>query len=92
MTPREIATQYEAKIFETPEAAQAAGFALTETMRPRNIWNKASATHALLLPLLERKRRGEIAEVGVVLDNWSVTGCYRAGEQDNAGNGSRETG
>ncbi len=80
MTPREIATQYEAKIFETPEEAEGAGFALTETMRPRNIWNKASATHALLLPLLERKRRGEIAEVGIVLDNWSVTGAYKKDE------------
>ncbi len=32
MTPKEIAAQYEAKVFDTPEAAKVAGFVLTETM------------------------------------------------------------
>ena len=35
MTPKELAQQYEAKVFETPDAAEAAGFVLTETMTPR---------------------------------------------------------
>jgi len=32
MTPKEIAAQYEAKVFDAPEAAKVAGFVLTETM------------------------------------------------------------
>jgi hypothetical protein len=76
MTPKEIAAHYEAKIFETREAAEAAGYALTQTMQPRNVWNKASATQAIIHDLLARKRRGEASEIGIVLDAWSVTGCY----------------
>ena len=77
MTPKEIATQYEAKIFDTPEAAREAGFELTETMKPRNVWNKASATYAIVSELAARKRRGEASEIGVVLDSWSVTGAFK---------------
>ena len=51
MTPKEIAAQYEAKVFDAPEAAKVAGFVLTETMEPRNVWNKASAALALFQTL-----------------------------------------
>jgi hypothetical protein len=76
MTPKEIATQYQAKVFETPEAAKVAGFVLTETLSPRNVWNKASAASAIILKLVEKKQKGEAAEIGLVLEPWSVTGCY----------------
>ncbi len=77
MSPKEIAQHYEAKIFDTEEAARAAGFVLTEKMSPRNTWNKASATHAIIARLLEKKRKGEASEIGIVLDSSSVTGCYK---------------
>ena len=55
MTPKEIATHYNAKVFDTPEAAKVAGFVLTETAAPRNVWNKASAASAIVLKLLEQR-------------------------------------
>lgn len=77
MSPKELAAHYEAKIFDTPEAATGAGFALTETLRPRNVWNKASAAQSLLLKLREKKENGEVTEIGLVIEPWSVTGCYK---------------
>ena len=77
MTPKEIAAHYEAKVFDTPEAAKVAGFVLTETMTPRNVWNKASAAQALVLQLVEKRTKGEVEEIGLVIEPWSVTGCYK---------------
>lgn len=77
MSPKELATKYEAKVFETPQAATDAGFELTETMSPRNTWNKASAAQAILFKLLALKKSGEASEIGLVLEPWSVTGCYK---------------
>ena len=77
MSPKELAAKYEAKVFETPEAATSAGFVLTDSMSPRNVWNKASAAQAILFKLLALKRSGEATEVGLVLEPWSVTGCYK---------------
>ena len=74
MTPKEIAAQYEAKVFDTPDAARVAGFVLTETMTPRNVWNKASAASAIVLKLVEKRARGEAQEIGLVIEPWSVTG------------------
>ncbi|MDQ1707367.1 MAG: hypothetical protein QOJ88_578 [Pyrinomonadaceae bacterium] len=76
MTPKEIATQYEAKVFDAPEAAKVAGFVLTETMEPRNVWNKASAAQAIVTKLARLKAEGKAAEIGLVIEPWSVTGCY----------------
>ena len=76
MTPKEIATHYSAKVFDSPEAAQVAGFVLTETAAPRNVWNKASAAQSLMLKLRDKKEAGEIQEIGLVLEPWKVTGCY----------------
>ena len=76
MSPKEIAAHYEAKVFETPEAATSAGFALTETHAPRNVWNKASAAQSLMLRLREKKEKGEVKEIGLVIGPWKVTGCY----------------
>ena len=82
MSPKEIAAHYEAKVFDSPEAATSAGFALTETHTPRNVWNKASAAQSLLLKLRERKEQGEVKEIGLVIEPWSVTGCYLTNESE----------
>lgn len=82
MSPKELAAHFEAKVFETREAAQAAGYVLSETMTPRNVWNKASAAQAILYKLLARKRSGEAQEIGLVIEPWSVTGCYKGKEDD----------
>ncbi|MDQ2855773.1 MAG: hypothetical protein M3R68_05555 [Acidobacteriota bacterium] len=80
MTPKEIAAQFEAKVFDSPDAAKVAGFVLTETMAPRNVWNKASAASAIVLKLVEKKARGEAQEIGLIVEPWSVTGCYKPEE------------
>ena len=77
MTPKEIATHYEAKVFDSPEAAQVAGFVLAETAAPRNVWNKASAASAIVLRLLDKKEAGEVEEIGLVIEPFRVTGCYK---------------
>jgi hypothetical protein len=77
MSPKELAAKYEAKVFETPDAATTAGFVLTDSMSPRNVWNKASAAQAILFKLLALKKSGEAEEVGLVLEPWRVTGCYK---------------
>jgi hypothetical protein len=77
MTPKEIATHYNAKVFDTPEAAKVAGFVLTETAAPRNVWNKASAASAIVLKLLEQRERGEVEDIGMVIEPFRVTGCYK---------------
>ena len=76
MTPKEIAVHYEAKVFDSPAAAESAGYALTETLAPRNVWNKASAAQSIALKLRAKKERGEVKEIGLVIEPWSVTGCY----------------
>ncbi len=76
MTPKEIAAQYEAKVIDAPEAAKVAGFILTETLTPRNVWNKASAAQAIVTKLLAKRDSGEASEIGLVIESWSVTGCY----------------
>ncbi|HET9479998.1 MAG TPA: hypothetical protein VFT44_21240 [Pyrinomonadaceae bacterium] len=77
MTPKEIATHYDAKVFDTPEAAKVAGFVLTETAAPRNVWNKASAASAIVLKLLEKRESGEVDDIGLVIEPFRVTGCYK---------------
>ena len=77
MTPKEIATHYEAKVFDTAAAAQAAGFVLTDTAAPRNVWNKASAANAIVMRLFERKIKREVEEIGLVIEPFRVTGCYK---------------
>ena len=77
MTPKEIAGQYNAKVFDTPEAAQVAGFVLGESAAPRNVWNKASAASAIVLKLVEQRESGAIEEIGLVIEPFRVTGCYK---------------
>jgi hypothetical protein len=77
MTPKEIAAHYNAKVFDTPDAAQVAGFVLTESAAPRNVWNKASAASAIVLKLVERREAGDVEEIGLVIEPFRVTGCYK---------------
>ena len=86
MSPKEIAAHYEAKVFDSPEAATAAGYSLTDTHAPRNVWNKASAAQSLMLGLRDQKEKGEIKEIGLVIEPWKVTGCYLP--NDTSGDGS----
>jgi hypothetical protein len=82
MTPKEIATHYEAKVFDTPDAAKVAGFVLTESHAPRNVWNKASAANAIVLSLVEKRAKGEAEEIGLIIEPWTVTGCYKPKEPE----------
>ena len=82
MSPKEIAAHYEAKVFDTPEAATGAGFVLTDTHTPRNVWNKASAAQSLLLNLRDKKDAGDIKEIGLVIEPWKVTGCYLPNDRE----------
>jgi hypothetical protein len=77
MTPKEIAVHYQAKVFDTAEVAEAAGFVLTETAAPRNVWNKASAASAIVLKLVERREAGDVEDIGLVIEPFRVTGCYK---------------
>lgn len=83
MTPKEIAAHYDAKVFDSAEAAQGAGFVLTESAEPRNVWNKASAASAIVLKLVQQKARGEAEEIGLVIEPWRVTGCYKSADNTN---------
>jgi hypothetical protein len=77
MTPKEIATHYNAKVFDTLAAAEGAGFVLTETAAPRNVWNKASAASAIVLKLRDKRDSGEVEDIGLVIEPFRVTGCYK---------------
>ena len=77
MSPKEIAAHYSAKVFDTAEAAQGAGFVLTETAAPRNVWNKASAASAIVLKLVDRREKGEVDDIGLVIEPFRVSGCYK---------------
>ena len=83
MTPKEIAAHYDAKVFDSPDAANGAGFVLGETAQPRKVWNKASAASAIVLKLSYAKKRGEVEEIGLVIEPWRVTGCYKATNHTN---------
>ena len=81
MSPKELATHYGAKVFDSAGAAEAAGFVITETMSPRNTWNKASAAQAIMHKLLALRAKGEAEEIGLVLEGYSVSGCYKSKEE-----------
>jgi hypothetical protein len=76
MTPKEIATHYGAKIFDSPDAATAAGFVLTERHAPRNVWNKASAAQSCYSDCVTRKKMVRSKRSDLLTSPFSVTGCY----------------
>jgi methylphosphotriester-DNA--protein-cysteine methyltransferase len=84
MHPKDLAARYEVKVFDSPTAAEAAGFRLGRRMSPRNVWNRDSAASAILFDLLGKRRRGEVSEVALVLEVSSVAGAYKAAEDEAA--------
>ena len=77
MHPRDLAARHEAKVFDSAEAAEKEGFTLGQSAATRNAWNRDSSAAAILYDLVARKRRGELAEIGLVLDGYSVTGAFK---------------
>jgi methylphosphotriester-DNA--protein-cysteine methyltransferase len=81
MHPKDLAAKYEVKVFDSPSAAEAAGFRLGQRMSPRNVWNRDSAASAILFDLLKKRRQGEVSEVALVLETASVAGAFKGGEE-----------
>ena len=77
MHPKDLAAKYEVKVFDSPSAAEAAGFRLGRRMSPRNVWNRDSAASAILFDLLGKRKRGEVSEVAVVLEVNAVAGAFK---------------
>ena len=77
MHPKDLAAKYEVKVFDSPTAAEAAGFQLGQRMSPRNVWNRDSAASAILFDLLGKRKRGEVSEVALVLETASVAGAFK---------------
>jgi methylphosphotriester-DNA--protein-cysteine methyltransferase len=77
MHPKDLAAKYEVKVFDSPAAAETAGFRLGQRMSPRNTWNRDSAASAILFDLLRKKKSGEVSDVALVLETGSVTGAFK---------------
>ena len=77
MHPKDLAAKYEVKVFDSPSAAEAAGFQLGRRMSPRNVWNRDSAASAILFDLIGKRKRGEVSEIALVLETGSVAGAFK---------------
>ncbi len=77
MHPKDLAARYDVKVFDSPSAAEAAGFRLGQRMSPRNVWNRDSAASAILFDLIGKRKRGEVSEVALVLEVGSVAGAFK---------------
>jgi hypothetical protein len=77
MHPKDLAAKYEVKVFDSPSAAEAAGFQLGQRMSPRNVWNRDSAASAILLDLIGKRKRGEVSEIALILEVGSVAGAFK---------------
>ena len=77
MHPKDLAAKYEVKVFDSPAAAEAAGFQMGQRMSPRNIWNRDSAASAILFDLLAKRKRDEVSEIALVLEVNAVAGAFK---------------
>jgi hypothetical protein len=77
MHPKDLAAKYEVKVFDSPAAAEAAGFQLGQRMSPRNVWNRDSAASAILFDLIGKRKRGEVSVVALVLETACVGGAFK---------------
>ena len=77
MHPKDLAAKYEVKVFDTPAAAEAAGFQLGQRMSPRNVWNRDSAASAIIYDLIGKRKRGEVSDIALVLETGSVAGAFK---------------
>ena len=88
MHPKDLAAKYEVKVFDSPTAAETAGFRLGRSMSPRNVWNRDSAASAILFDLIGKRKRGEVSDIALVLETGSVTGAFKqeseVGSQESA--------
>lgn len=82
MHPKDLAAKYEVKVFDSPTAAEAAGFQLGQRMSPRNVWNRDSAASAILFDLLKKKKAGEVSDVALVLEINAVAGAFKEGNDE----------
>ena len=82
MHPKDLAAKYEVKVFDSPAAAEAAGFRLGQRMSPRNVWNRDSAASAVLFDLIGKRKRGEVSEIALVLETGAVAGAFKAAGAD----------
>jgi hypothetical protein len=80
MHPKDLAARHDAKVFDNREAAEKEGYALGQSATTRNAWNRDSSAAAILYDLVARKRRGELTDIGLVLDGYSVTGAFKKEE------------
>jgi methylphosphotriester-DNA--protein-cysteine methyltransferase len=77
MHPKDLAAKYEVKVFDSPAAAEAAGFRLGQRHSPRNVWNRDSAASAVLFDLLAKRKRGEVSDIALVLETNAVAGAFK---------------
>ena len=77
MHPKDLAARYDVKVFDSPEAAAKEGFALGQRLTTRNVWNRDSSASAVLFDLIGKRKRGEVAEVALVLAPHGVTGATK---------------
>jgi methylphosphotriester-DNA--protein-cysteine methyltransferase len=77
MHPKDLAAKYEVKVFDSPTAAETAGFRLGQSMSPRNVWNRDSAASAILFDLISKRKRGEVSDIALVLETGTVTGAFK---------------
>ncbi len=77
MHPKDLAAKYDVKVFDSPTAAETAGFKLGRRMSPRNVWNRDSAASAILFDLIGKRKRGEVSEVALVLEINAVAGAFK---------------
>jgi methylphosphotriester-DNA--protein-cysteine methyltransferase len=73
MHPKDLAAKHDVKVFDTAEAAAAAGFTLGRRTETRNVWNRDSNASAVLFDLIGKRKSGEASEVAIVLDQYGVT-------------------
>ncbi|MBV9928994.1 MAG: hypothetical protein JOZ96_28535 [Acidobacteria bacterium] len=81
MHPKDLAAKYEVKVFDSPTAAEAAGFRLGQRMSPRNVWNRDSAASAILYDLIGKRKKGEVSEIALVLEINAVAGAFKGKDE-----------
>jgi hypothetical protein len=81
MHPKDLAAKYEVKVFDSPTAAETAGFRLGQSMSPRNVWNRDSAASAILFDLISKRKRGEVSDIAIILETGSVTGAFKGKDE-----------
>jgi methylphosphotriester-DNA--protein-cysteine methyltransferase len=80
MHPKDLAAKHDVKVFDTPAAAEAAGYQLGQRMSPRNVWNRDSAASAIIYDLIGKRKRGEVSDIALVLEINAVAAAFKKEE------------